>query len=401
MLTRHFPMRFVAIVVFFATLWLILWRQLSGEWSVNDQYSYGWFVPFFAVVLFWLRWEDAPKAREIRGQKSEDTGQRTNNGEPIANNSKARAIAIGIAIVALLVLFPVRLFEIGNPDWRPLSWLHAICVVTITLAFLWSLGGKSWLRHFAFPVLFTLVAVPWVSPLEEPIVQGLMRMVAAIASEVVALFGIPAHLEGNLIRIPGGLVGVNEACSGVRSLQTSLMIGLLFGELKRLSILRRFMLVAAAAAIAFVGNCIRAFVLVWIAATQNVMAVNRWHDLAGYAIVALVFLGTMLLASSFTRSKKQRATSKLESKKYEVEKEAEIEGHRSGFLISTFSFLLCALTWIVAVEVSAHAWYRAHEHDLARTTRWEVQWPQNASNFHEIKIDDEERRILRFDRGRP
>ncbi|HTD00831.1 MAG TPA: archaeosortase/exosortase family protein, partial [Chthoniobacterales bacterium] len=146
-------MRFVAIVVFFATLWLILWRQLSGEWSVNDQYSYGWFVPFFAVVLFWLRWEDAPKAREIRGQKSEDTGQRTNNGEPIANNSKARAIAIGIAIVALLVLFPVRLFEIGNPDWRPLSWLHAICVVTITLIFLWSVGGKPWLRHFAFPVL--------------------------------------------------------------------------------------------------------------------------------------------------------------------------------------------------------------------------------------------------------
>src|SRR5205823_6860524 len=135
---------------------------------------------------------------------------------------------------------------------------------------------------------------------------------------VVALFGIPAHLEGNLIRIPGGLVGVNEACSGVRSLQTSLMIGLLFGELKRLSILRRIVLVAAAAAIAFVGNCIRAFFLVWIAAA-HVMAVNRWHDLAGYAIVALVFLGTMLLASSFTRSKKQRATSKLESKKYEVE----------------------------------------------------------------------------------
>jgi len=57
------------VVIFFATLWLELWRQLSGEWSVNDQYSYGWFVPFFAVVLFWLRWEDAPKAREIRGQK--------------------------------------------------------------------------------------------------------------------------------------------------------------------------------------------------------------------------------------------------------------------------------------------------------------------------------------------
>src|SRR5439155_1277417 len=99
----------------------------------------------------------------------------------------------------------------------------------------------------------------------------------------VALFGIPAQLEGNLIRIPNGLVGVNEACSGVRSLQTSLMIGLLFGELKRLSIFRRVMLVFAAAAIAFFGNCARAFFLVWIAATRwyrahesSLVASTRW-----------------------------------------------------------------------------------------------------------------------------
>ena len=54
-------MRLVAVVAFFGVLWFILWRQLSGEWSVNDQYSYGWFVPFFALILFWLRWEDRPK----------------------------------------------------------------------------------------------------------------------------------------------------------------------------------------------------------------------------------------------------------------------------------------------------------------------------------------------------
>src|SRR5438552_5638509 len=113
MLTRHFPMRFVAIVVFFATLWLILWRQLSGEWSVNDQYSYGWFVPFFAIALFWLRWEDRPQA-DHNGHRSEISGQATNNQEPITNNPKARAIAIGIAVAALLLLFPLRLFEIGN-----------------------------------------------------------------------------------------------------------------------------------------------------------------------------------------------------------------------------------------------------------------------------------------------
>ena len=407
---QRVSVRSALVVIFFATLWLELWRQLSGEWSVNDQYSYGWFVPFFAVVLFWLRWEDAPKAREIRGQKSEDTGQRTNNGEPIANNSKARAIAIGIAIVALLVLFPVRLFEIGNPDWRPLSWLHAICVVTITLIFLWSVGGKPWLRHFAFPVLFTLVAVPWVSLVEEPIVQGLMRVAAAVASEVVALFGIPAQVEGNLIRIPGGLVGVNEACSGVRSLQTSLMIGLLFGELKRLSIFRRIVLVAVAGAIAFVGNCIRAFFLVWVAASQNLAAVSRWHDLAGYGIVAAVFIGTLVAAALLGRTKKEVSLWLGGAYGSEREQPPARRGLRSDgrseisgqFRISNFEFRIsaAALVWLIAVEFAAAGWYRAHEHDLARTARWEIQWPQNASNFHEIKIDDEKRRILRFDRGR-
>src|SRR5207244_3102094 len=99
----------------------------------------------------------------------------------------------------------------------------------LTLIYIWCVGGTPWLRHFAFAVLFMLVAVPWISLVEQPIVQGLMRAVAAIASETVTLFGIPAQLEGNLIRINNGLVGVNEACSGVRSLQTSLMIGLLFG----------------------------------------------------------------------------------------------------------------------------------------------------------------------------
>jgi exosortase len=367
---RRFSIQFVSTGVFFAALWGILWWHLSGEWSVNDQYSYGWFVPLFAVVLFWLRFEDAPTA-------------------PVS--SQRSVVAIGVAIVALLLLFPIRLFEIGNPDWRPLSWLHALCVVAITFVFLWSVGGAPWLRHFAFPVAFTLIAVPWVSPIEQPIVQGLMRVVASISSETVALFGIPARLEGHLIRIPDGLVGVNEACSGVRSLQTSLMIGLLFGELKRLSISRRVVLVIAAVAIAFLGNCIRAFFLVWVAATKNIAAANQWHDFAGYGIVALVFVGSLALAALLGRDK-------VRIKKDEGRIETATNGF-SYFLIPT-AYFAAASVWILILEVAAASWYRAHEHNLAQTTRWEVQWPQSAPNFREIKVDEDMRRILRFDRGR-
>src|SRR5260370_38884788 len=85
------------------------------------------------------------------------------------------------------------------------------------------------------------------------------------------------------------------------------MIGLLFGELKRLSIPRRTVLVLAAIAIAFVGNCIRAFFLVWVAATKNVAAANQWHDFAGYGIVALVFVGTLALPPLLDRRQKTEA----------------------------------------------------------------------------------------------
>src|SRR3989475_9533946 len=214
LLVRGFSVRAAATLVFFGALWFVLCKHLSGEWSVNEQYNYGWFVPFFALYLFLLRWQDRP--------------------EPFPP-SKTLLAWIFIGVPALFLLLPIRLFEIGTPEWRPLGWIHTASVAALTLLCIWSVGGKPWLRHFAFPVAFFFVAVPWVTPIEVPIIQGLMRVVAAVAAETVTLFGIPTQLEGNLIRVSNGLVGVNEACSGVRSLQTSLMIGLLLGELKRLS----------------------------------------------------------------------------------------------------------------------------------------------------------------------
>jgi exosortase len=378
------PRAVVAALALLA-LWFVLCRQLSGEWSVNEQYSYGWFVPFFAAFLFWLRWEDRPEIRKEEG------GRRKRN----------RLMAIAIAIVALLTLFPVRLFEVANPDWRPVDWTHAAVVIGLTLLVIWAAGGKPWLRHFAFPVCFFFVAVPWITPIEEPIVQGLMRTVAAVATETITLFGVPAQLEGNLIRVSTGLVGVNEACSGVRSLQTSLMIGLLFGELKRLSVGKRLALVLGALAIAVLANFGRAFFLVWVAATQSVSAVDRWHDAAGYTIVGVVFLGSLGLTALLARR------SKVGSRKYEVGNDhparnashSDAGGRPPKFLLPPSYFLL-SLSWLLATEFAVESWYRVHERGLIARARWSARWPETAKDFRDIHIDETTRRILRFDEGR-
>ena len=168
---KEFPLAFALSVFFLAALWFGVCRELSGEWSVNEQYNFGWFVPFFALYLFWLRWHDRPSAqianrnspaepweRRDRRQSREGSGERARRASEfqIANSA-----ALAIAIVALLLLLPVRLFEIANPEWRLLAWVHAAAVVTLTLLLIWWAGGKAWLRHFAFPVAFIFVAVPW------------------------------------------------------------------------------------------------------------------------------------------------------------------------------------------------------------------------------------------------
>jgi exosortase len=363
---RYFSARLVLPFLFFGALWFILCRQLSGEWSVNEQYNYGWFVPFFALYLFWLRWQDRPPP-EIPNPKS-----------PIPNST-----ALLLGILALLSLLPIRLFEIANPEWRLLAWSHAAAVVTLTLLLIWWAGREAWLRHFAFPVAFIFIAVPWPTQVETPIIQGLMRIVARVAAETAMLLGIPAQVEGNLIRVSNGLVGVNEACSGIRSLQTALMIGLLFGELKRLSILRRVALVAGAVAIALFANFFRAVFLVTVAATENISEVSRWHDIAGYTIIALVFVGTMGLAYLLGRSEIRHQRS-------------EVPGRWS---VVRSSYLAAALCWLLLVEIGTAAWYRVHERNLVSTAPWSVQWPEQSPNFRKLKMDSEIRGVLRFDDG--
>jgi exosortase len=376
---------FVAKLLLFATLaflWFQLCRQLAYEWSANEQYRYGWFVPFLAGLLFWLRWERSI----VAGLTSKGP-----NDSIVRRDSRRRGLGVVLSLV--LLLLPIRLFEIANPDWRPLSWLHAFTVIGISLLIIASSRGRTAVRHLAFPICFILVAVPWVSPVEEPIVQSLMKLIAAGATETLGLLGIPAQVEGTLIRISTGTVGVNEACSGARSLQTSLMIGLLFGELWRLTISRRVALVLGALTIALLANFARALFLVWIAATENLVAVERWHDFAGNAIVLAVFLGTIAIAVALS-AKGESDTATRETDLGAVRRAV------AGTRLPPTLFLISTLALLLFLEAAAHLWYRWHERNLVATMTWNVRWPENAPGFRDVSIAENIRSTLHYDQGR-
>jgi len=192
-----------------ALLWFEVINHLKAEWSLNPQYAYGWTVPFVALYLIWRRWFDRPTAAP----------------------PTSRLWPTAVIIFCALLFFPVRFVAEANPDWRLLSWALALIAVSVSILWIFLTGGWPWLRQFCFPVLFFLIAVPWPMHFEQVVTQNLMRAVTVINVSLLNVAGIPALQHGNVIEVGSGLIGIEEACSGVRSLQATLMISLFLGEL--------------------------------------------------------------------------------------------------------------------------------------------------------------------------
>jgi exosortase len=200
-----------------------------------------------------------------------------------------------------LLLLPLRvIFEI-NADWPLICWVYSIMVVGLTLFAFHLAGGWTWVRHFAFPVAFILVAIAWPYRIEKGLTQDLMQVVASLTVELLGWLNIPAMQQGNLIALSTGTVGIDEACSGIRSFQSSLMAGLLMGELYRLRLWTRVGLVGCGIGLAFGFNVVRTLLLTWQADKHGLSAIDKWHDPAGMSITVACFLGLWAVATLIER----------------------------------------------------------------------------------------------------
>ena len=153
----RFLLKWALVALPLGYLWFRLVDNLRLEWSSNPQYSYSLVVPFLVIGLLLRRWLHAANQNQVSS----------------AGNPWLTVLLCGA--LAFLYL-PTRLIEAATPEWRPVQWLLAFETVGLTLYAIYLAGGKKWLRQFAFPVLFFLVAVPWPTLIEAPIIQGLSRM---------------------------------------------------------------------------------------------------------------------------------------------------------------------------------------------------------------------------------
>ena len=78
-----------------------------------------------------------------------------------------------------------------------------------------------------FPLVFFLVAIPWPTLIEIPIIQTLTQANSSVVIEVLGITGIPAVQHGNLIEVATGTVGIDEALAAeMRAVRELVSLGL-------------------------------------------------------------------------------------------------------------------------------------------------------------------------------
>ena len=430
-------------------LWGLLVNHLRVPWSTNPQYAYGWSVPFLCGYLLWQRLGNS----EVGRQRTDDGGQRAEGGVPKTSGFQLPTFSFYLPFALCVLLYaPTRLIQEASPEWALVSWVLAGQIIGLTLLGGWFALGPARLAQCVFPVCFFLVAVPWPYGIEHPVIQGLTRMDTALTIEILGWIGIPAMQHGNVIELTTGSVGIDEACSGIRSLQATLMLSLFFGEFYRLTNRRRIACVLAGFGLALVCNLGRMLLLTWVAARRGEQAIAGWHDPAGVSILVACFLGLWLFAlwnrpstlnpnlnlnppgrpdgASPSEPPKNRSTgappsdlrpppsppalpvldselqtraSRPETSDFSHQTQESPHASRStrhASPLSAFQLSTCLLIWLVLVEIGVAAWYRHLESGLENPVAWSLKWPDTEAAYREVPIAPVATGLLRYDEAK-
>ena len=250
-----------------ATLWLYRDTALRmvALWGEAETFAHGYMVP---VIVAWLLWR---KRQAFLAQ------------------------APGFAPswpTLLLVVGAGLLWLVGDiAAVNPASQFALVALLVLSVP---ALAGWPATRAVLFPLAFLFFAVPF----GDFLLPTLMERTADFTVMALRASGIPVYRDGLQFVIPSGTWSVVEACSGVRYLLASLMVGALFAYLNYRSAKRRFLFMLVAIAVPIVANWLRAYTIVMIGhLSGNTLAVGVDHLLYGWVFFGIV-VGLMFMIGS-------------------------------------------------------------------------------------------------------
>ncbi|CAA6680131.1 Unannotated [Lentimonas sp. CC19] len=304
----------------------MIWDQFYW-WGQREDYSFGYLVPLFAAYVLYDRW---PIIRSYL-LKGDAPGAETTSGAPSA--SGLTQLCEWIAYAAFfsgLALFGIGalLRSVTGPQ-NPASLAIAAGFSGLLLSVVFimtkervdgepmSLKSRLMLTAlFMFPAIIWLISAPMVSVVEKEIRVFLLTKVTIVVFNLFDVLGYELEREGNVLILPEGQVGVEEACSGIRSLTACLFAGSFLASVFLNRFWKKILLVAAAMGFAVLTNMIRSvFLTMWAYQYGSEAIDEHWvlpligdigsvHDVTGFAILGFTCIGLICLLPVFNFSLK-------------------------------------------------------------------------------------------------
>lgn len=250
--------------------WFSLLSRISLWWNEASYYTHGWAVPLLALILMARRSTDWPVVK----------------GPSITPWQ--------IIFLGLLLLFPCRMIAEPDPFWRITLWTETLSLCLATGLFLIHSKARIAWQAWAWTSLYLLTCLPWPAAIESHAVNSLTQWVALLTSETLLLCGYPAELLGNAIMVDRETVSINQACSGIRSLQNLISLTVFLSVYLRFDWGRFLFLLTMAGLCTLVFNFFRALCLSYVFLSQEIEVQEEWHDSIGnfFATLSMVALGT-------------------------------------------------------------------------------------------------------------
>lgn len=283
---------------FLAVAWVV--SRAQWFWSHNPDLQFGWIVVLLCAYLFWEAWEKRP---------------------PV--DWRVRPWAVACFVTGLVLMFLVQIYQAVMGSSAPTTLGLALGGMLVAAGNLGVVFGGAGLRRFGMAFGFLLIAMPVPSGIQGPVVGALQNKVAWFNTEVLNLIGIPATQVGSLIHLPAGTVGVDEACSGIRSLQSTIMATIFIGYLTLNRFSLQVLLFGCGVALAILGNLIRSLYLSLTANSRGIEAIAGVHDAAGWSILTFTAIGVLILSWFFKKLERQMDRLDAENEVADPEKPPE------------------------------------------------------------------------------
>ncbi|MCL2656750.1 MAG: exosortase A [Betaproteobacteria bacterium] len=202
--------------------------------------------------------------------------------------------------------FPLLVLALAGFAWlvgeaASVAALSQASLIAMVICAVWVVWGHEITRAAVFPLAFLFFAVPF----GDFLTPWLMQHTADFTVKALRLSGVPVYREGLQFVIPSGHWSVVEACSGIRYLIASVMVGVLFAYLNYTSLKRRALFVLASIIVPLVANWLRAYMIVMIGhLSDNRLATGVDHLIYGWFFFGLVIFALFWVGSWWRESER-------------------------------------------------------------------------------------------------